>query len=525
MNPPQYLFFRTENQNFAAPFNGCRFPANDAVVNWSPTATGGRIEVTAEQTLVCYLGLRWDEKTPVGGLFLCDAWERTYGDSEWRASDPSRIMPWYFFLREKESFLGFGVKVQGGAFAFWQADPEGVTLWLDLRNGASGVRLNGRTLSAAEVVRQRFSGCGFPEASRRFCRMLCNRPLLPEQPVYGGNNWYYAYGDSSREQILDDCRRIADLSAGCTNRPFMVIDDGWQTGERTWTYNGGPWEAGNARFPHMETLPDAMRGCGVRPGIWFRPLQNRAAPETWKLVRKGAVEVLDPTIPEAAAQIQRDVRRLHNWGFELLKHDFSTFDLFGCWGFEARPWLATGDWHFHDRSLTSAEVVRQLYATILNAADRSLILGCNIIGHLGAGLTHIVRTGDDTSGKSWERTRKMGINTLAFRLGQHGTFFELDADCVGVTKDIPWILNREWAELLARSGTAFFASIKPGVLTEAETREMAAFFRIAAERDSPLEPMDELTTTVPACWRDGQGKIYHFNWYSGNGVSPDFLSY
>ena len=45
---------------------------------------------------------------------------------------------------------------------------------------------------------------------------------------------------------------------------------------------------------------------------------------------------------------------------------------------------------------------------------------------------HLNRTGDDTSGRIWERTRRMGVNTLAFRLPQHNTFYHIDADCVGI---------------------------------------------------------------------------------------------
>ena len=57
---------------------------------------------------------------------------------------------------------------------------------------------------------------------------MCDDPLLPEKPVYGGNNWYYAYGKSSRSEILGDCRYIASLCAGNENPPHMIIDDGWQ---------------------------------------------------------------------------------------------------------------------------------------------------------------------------------------------------------------------------------------------------------------------------------------------------------
>src|ERR1700682_6272425 len=125
--------------------------------------------------------------------------------------------------------------------------------------------------------------------------------------------------------------------------------------------------------------------------------------------------------------------------------------------------LTDGGWHFHDQSLTTAEVVRNLYRAIREAAGDATLVGCNTIGHLAAGLVEAQRIGDDTSGREWARTRTMGVNALAFRLPQHNTFFAA-ADCVPLTSDIPWTLTRQWLELVARSGTALFVSIDPGAL-------------------------------------------------------------
>ena len=97
-------------------------------------------------------------------------------------------------------------------------------------------------------------------------------------------------------------------------------------------------------------------------------------------------------------------------------------------------------WHFYDQTKTSAEIVKMLYQEVYGASrsNDAVIIGCNTIGHLGAGLMHLNRTGDDTSGRIWERTRRMGVNTLAFRLPQHNAFYHIDADCVGIFGMIPW---------------------------------------------------------------------------------------
>ena len=123
----------------------------------------------------------------------------------------------------------------------------------------------------------------------------------------------------------------------------------------------------------------------------------------------------DPTVPEALDAVRAQLRELATWGYELVKHDFSTYDMLGQWGFEMGAQPTVPGWSFHDRSKTNAEIILDLYQAIRTAAgEEMLILSCNVVGHLGAGIFDIQRTGDDTSGKVWERTRRMGVNTLAF---------------------------------------------------------------------------------------------------------------
>ena len=112
------------------------------------------------------------------------------------------------------------------------------------------------------------------ETAQKFCEKMCTDPIFPEFPVYGSNNWYYAYGDSSEEEILSDTDYILKLTEGVKNSPFMVIDDCWQEHHRLDEYNGGPWTKGNARFPDMKGLADKLEKKGVRPGIWVRLLLN-----------------------------------------------------------------------------------------------------------------------------------------------------------------------------------------------------------------------------------------------------------
>ena len=123
------------------------------------------------------------------------------------------------------------------------------------------------------------------------------------------------------------------------------------------------------------------------------------------------------------AYVVATMRRLHGWGYELIKHDFSTFDLTGRWGPAMTDEVTADGWAFADRSRTTAEIIIDHYRSIREGASDSLLIGCNTMGHLSAGIFELSRTGDDTSGFEWNRVRKMGVNTLAFRMPQPGCVF------------------------------------------------------------------------------------------------------
>ncbi len=469
---------------------------------------------------VLQVKLRWQSRPGRPLRFLGDHWERGYGDLEWRGYVAERVMPWYFLVYDGTVTDGYGVKTGANALCGWYADEEGVTLSLDVRCGGVGVELTGPLTMARFVVREGQTGESPFAAARAFCSVLCDAPRMPETPVYGGNDWYYAYGSNSRDSILADAARVSDWAGGAENRPFMVVDDGWERCRHTRDdlyNNGGPWESG-AAFGDMAKLVQDMHSLGVRPGIWNRPLlYMEDCPEAWVLPRNrfagrpSHVTILDPTVPEVKQRVAEDIRRIAGWGFEIIKHDFTTFDLLGRWGFAMGETVTADGWAFSDRSKTTAQIIKDLYQTIVDAAGDSMILGCNTIGHLGAGLFAMQRTGDDTSGLMWERTRKMGINTLAFRAAQHGAFFAVDADCVGLTNRVPWRLNAQWLRLLSKSGTPLFVSADPEAVDPEQDAALREAFAFASVPQPLAEPLDWMETTCPRSWRLC-GETCTFSW-------------
>lgn len=488
-------------------------------------ARGLAVQIYAPNTAVRRLHLHWRYPVSEGAVFLGDHFERGYGDLEWRGLVPERLYPWYFLAHNPATrqTTCFGVATGANALCWWRIDGSGHSLYLSVANGGGGVMLGERTLTAAVVHAHETQGLTAIEAAYEFCRILCPTPRLPNHVVYGSNNWYYAYGSSSHEEILRDADILMAHAPNGDNPPYMVVDDCWQANRlaKDWiTGQQGPWRSGNDNFPDMPGLAAAIQERGARPGIWIRPLgaepgtpENRLL-SVERITDAGAkVPALDPSIPENRAKIVEDMRCLRGWGYTLIKHDWTTCDILGRWGFQMLDGEVTRPgWHFADRSRTTAEIIRDLYAALREGAGDAVLIGCNTIGHLGAGVFELQRTGDDTSGQDWTRTRKMGINTLAFRMPQHDTFFAVDADCVGLTTNVPWHHNAQWLDLLARSGTPLFVSTAPDALGAEQSAALKRAFAVAAQPLPPAEPLDWLHTTCPRRWRFGDEEVT-YDWY------------
>lgn len=533
VNRLDFIELTTETKTVTAKWENDDYNLDDINVKLNQDNEHLAIFLTAQTSKVKWIKLRWNNLSWDKNVrFLGDAWERGYGDMEWKGMNPNRFMPWYFCAKSEAKSFCYGVKVRPSAMCFWQVDSLGMTLFLDVRCGGSGVNLKGRVIKLADVIACEMRDCTSFEAMQEFCGQMCEDPILPKYPVYGSNNWYYAYGKSSESEILADCDYILNLTKDIENKPYMVIDDCWQEHHRLNEYNGGPWTKGNEKFPDMKALADKLVKKGVRPGIWVRLLLNEDEniKNEWRLSHNNCI---DPTNPEALNYIKEDIKRICNWGYTLIKHDFSTFDLFGKWGFQMSPLVTDDGWHFYDDSLTSAEVVKLLYKAILDASveasnGETLILGCNTIGHLGAGYMHINRTGDDTSGVIWERTRFMGVNTLAFRLPQHGKFYEIDADCVGIDGGILWSMNKQWADVLAQSGTPLFISVRPNILNETEKQELHEILKVASKQEHHVIPVDWEETTCPEHWQDKDHDIdCKYQWFEETGLkfNPNSIRY
>lgn len=484
------------------------------------------VSVRAEQTPLLHMRFRWnftDDEERLGVRVMGDSWARSYADLEWRGDVPHRFMPWYMLVSNGSDLESdcsgrltecFGVATSSAAFCSWQRDPRGVTLWMDVRSGGNGVILGGRTLKVCEIIMKDYRNVSAYTAGRAFCSEMCPSPLPLSHKVYGSNNWYYAVGQSSHGQILRDARLVSRLAEGITPRPYMVIDDGWQKNPCD-----GPWNSGNERFPDMARLAAEIEECGAVPGIWIRFLYNSTLDGvTEDMCIEGRLGYLDPSVPEVIEHVRECIRRLRSWGYRLIKHDFSLFDSLGVYGHARGGYLAPNGWSFKDKSRTSAEIITGLYRAILEeAGEDTVIIACNTPSHLTAGLAHVMRTGFDTSGRYFERTRLCGVNTLAFRMMQNGTFYAVDADCCSHTGKIDWALNAEWLRLLSESGTPLFISTDPDKTTPVQEADIRRAFRLNACGEFDMRPLDWMDNQTPELF-SVNGEVKRYRWYTEEGT-------
>lgn len=478
------------------------------------------VNVRSAGTALNAIRLKWKHEVKATKI-LGDHWERSYGDLAWKTPDGKLKNPWYVTLNDGKDTAGFGVKTGANTICWWAVNPDSIELTLDTQSGGVGVQLGDRVLHAADIITIKNTDDESPFATtQRFCRLMCPNTRLPKQPVYGINDWYFAYGNNSAALIKQITSLMTNLATDTGNRPFSVIDAGWATYSPYLPGDGGfmdDFSKPNDKFKDMHQMALDIEQLGMQPGLWTRVLcasyKDKASLLLPKIPGRDDPKspILDPTIAENVERIRHNISLYKQWGYKLVKHDYTTYDIMGKWGMQMMDGLTPAGWGFSDNTRTTAEVMNNLYRAIREAAGDMYIIGCNTMSHLSAGVFELNRIGDDTSGKEWDRTRKMGVNTMGFRIAQHNSFYAVDGDCVGVTPDIPWARNKQWMQLLAESGAPLFISPQPDAIGAEQKAYIKECFTKAAKPQTAGEPLDWMTNNRPTKWRL-DGKEVVFDW-------------
>ena len=470
-------------------------------------------------------------------VVLTDSWERCYGEagphrlvhgtdikSAWdlhcfdRAAGKSCSMSYYGIPTSKLSFRI--CRDMGNSAA--------MEILADTHSGARGVLIEpGDVFQAGDLIFLNSTHDPF-DALETYARRIAehNRVSRPTVIPVGWVDWYFAKGATTEDDLLRNLDFIArELKE--FGLEYIQIDSGWQLGVETTppphnVIAGGPWIP-NSKFPRgMKWYADRIRERGLRPGIWIRPFhmiegaEERSAHPDW-FNERGQMDFSHP-------EVREHVRRLcsllvDDWGYEYVKFDFPSFDLFNAWGpalFEehaARQELQAGTKTNIQAYRESMEVMREA------TRGKASLLACNSIMPATLGCADVFRIGDDVG--DWHRTFTYGVKSVSARYYTNGIFWTNDPDCLLVREPFTIDQARMWATLVGLSSGAVFISEKLHELPAerlAIIRKAMPVYRNAGNHP-PGRPLDLLDAAVPELWhlrvvRDFMGwdLVGVFNW-------------
>ncbi|MHA4807324.1 alpha-amylase family protein [Flavitalea flava] len=389
---PNEVWIQSGDEWFkCVPFNQSSWKYKDVELLLKQADNALSVSVHSPTLPLNNIRLQWTHHIAASSKCLVDHWERTYGDVGWQVPAGNKKMPWYFIQHDDATANGFGVKTGANTICHWILGDKSLQLVLDTRNGGVGVQLGNRSLHAADIIiTTSHNGESLFATTQRFCKMMCDKPILPRQPVYGINDWYFAYGNNSFQLILEHTNLLADLASDTNNIPFSVIDAGWAQ-YSPYLPNDGGWAEDfsrpNDKFKDMHAMAEGIKKIGMRPGLWTRALCGKHG-EAKSLLLPAIPgrdnpknPVLDPSIEENLERVRNNISLYKLWGYQLVKHDFTTYDILGKWGFEMTEEITAKGWRFNDNTKTTAEITLALYKNIREAAGDMYIIGCNTFGH------------------------------------------------------------------------------------------------------------------------------------------------
>ncbi len=190
-------------------------------------------------------------------------------------------------------------------------------------------------------------GGGIDDLCARLVSMQKNalrRMEMPARLPVVFNEFCTTWGNPSRQNIE---RILATLKG--RDIDYFVIDSGWYADEaKGWEANMGDWQINDRLFPGgMGAVVEAIRGAGLKPGIWFEPevcgRDADAYQATDHLLKRygypitvGNRRFWDMRQPWVADYLQkRVIGLLKTYGFAYVKIDYNDSIGVGCDGAES----------------------------------------------------------------------------------------------------------------------------------------------------------------------------------------------
>lgn len=267
---------------------------------------------------------------------------------------------------------------------------------------------------------------------------------------------------------------------------------------------GGPWVP-NSKFPRgMKWYADRIRERGFRPGIWVRPFHvidgapERGQHPEW-FNEKGQMDFSHPEVISSVRRLFQTI--VDDWGYEYVKFDFPSYDLFGEWG----PKLF-GDHAAHAEPHNQQVTMIQSYRSALQAIreatqGKAKLLACNSVMAPTLGDANVFRIGDDVG--DWSRTYQYGVKSAGARYYTNGITWTNDPDVLLVREPFTIEQARMWASLIVLSGGVVFISENFSQLPDERLEILKKAMPVYKNRGPSYafgRPVDLLENNPPQIW-------------------------
>ena len=212
LRQPDAVYGATEKK----PFRFEEMLINEVKYSYEISDKSVKIHVYPSGSPVKYLKLRFNGDLRSIDRVYDDQWERAglYAYIEWRSVMACCVLPWFCYVMSGNDMFYYGVKTGANCFAFFQVDTGGITLFLNLCSGAKGTDIS-EPLLACEIVEMRAEKVAdVYKVATGFSKKMCDSPVLPKTPIFGVNNWYWAYGDISYESVLKETDYLLEMTNG-----------------------------------------------------------------------------------------------------------------------------------------------------------------------------------------------------------------------------------------------------------------------------------------------------------------------
>jgi alpha-galactosidase len=175
--------------------------------------------------------------------------------------------------------------------------PAGLTL--DARTGIISGAIDAAGRSAVSVTVTNAHG-----SATRTLTIVGGEDALALTPPLGWNSWNVWGGSVDDAKVRAAADAMVSSGLAAHGYQFVNIDDGWE-GKRD---AGGVLQP-NEKFPDMKALADYVHGKGLKIGIYSSP-----GPRTCQ------------GLPGSYQHEEIDARTWAGWGFDLLKHDWCSYE-------------------------------------------------------------------------------------------------------------------------------------------------------------------------------------------------------